>query len=250
MSTNALRGKGTVPVRPGDREIAIGDADHEIFNCPVCQRPLATGAPRCPGCGTRLLMGVQARKATALIGTGVMTGALVGGLIVALILLAFRPTTSSGPIVIEDPQQPAPSAGSTPREPIPNSVANALVRTSGLNARMAGQLPALSAAIKPTRPNSSEIARVLRVINSDAGLAAQAVPALAAWSEGRILAAELGQYYSDVRATATAALEVTLNNASAYRRNGSRMVALLQRIDELQAAAKTLGDANGIELGL
>jgi hypothetical protein len=249
MSTNALRGKGTVPARPSDREIAIGDADHEIFNCPVCQRPLATGASRCPGCGTRLLLGVQARKATALIATGAISGALVSGLLVALILLALRPATSSGPIVVDGPKA-TPSAGAVPQRPVPNAASNALNRTVGLNARMASHLPALSAAIKPSRPNSSEIARILRMINSDAGLAVKAVPALAAWSEGRLLAAELEQYYSDVRATATSALDITLNNASAYKRNGGRMVSLLQRITELQAAAKTLGDAHGIDVGL
>jgi hypothetical protein len=249
MSTNALRGKGTVPARPSDREIAIGDADHEIFNCPVCQRPLATGASRCPGCGTRLLLGVQARKATALIGTGAISGALVSGLLVALILLALRPATASGPIVVEGPQA-TPSAGVVPPKPVPNSAANALNRTTGLNARMASQLPALASAIKPSRPNSSEIARILRMINSDAALATKAVPALAAWTEGRVLAAELDQYYADVRTAATSALDITLNNASAYKRNGSRMVALLQRIADLQAAAKVLGDAHGIDVGL
>ncbi len=252
MSTNVLRGKGSGPARPGDGQIAIGDADREIFNCPVCQRPLATGVSRCPGCGTRLLMGVQARKATTLLGTGVMAGAIVGGLIVAIILLALRPAVSSSPIVGGGGTGPAASAGpgGVVTEPVPLSVSNALARTAGLNVRMAAQRPALAAAIKPSRPQSAEVAWVIRAIASDAGLAASAVPALSAWPEGRLLAYQLDQYYTRLRATASAALAVSLNDSGSYRRNGQKVVAELDEIADLLAAAQVLADAHGIDLGL
>jgi hypothetical protein len=251
MSTSVLRGKGSGPARPGDGEIAIGDADRAIFNCPVCQRPLATGSSRCPGCGTRLLLGIRARTATSLLGTGGIVGAIVGGLLVAIVLLALRPATVTVPIPgVTDPG-PAASAGARPQvKPVPRSASNALVRTTGLNARMATQRPALAAAVKPSKPKTSDVARLLRAISSDAGLAADAVPALAAWPEGRLLALQLETYYADLRATASSALQATLNNSSAYRRNGLRMIALLDRIGEYQAAAQTLADTYGIDLGL
>jgi hypothetical protein len=250
MSTNALRGKGTAPARPSDRELAIGEHDREIFNCPTCQRPLATGASRCPGCGTRLLMGVQARKATTMLATGAVAGAIVGGLIVALILLAMRPaTTVGGPLVDPVTGSPIPTNAPVQPKPVPRAASNALIRTTGLNARMAQQVPGLAAAVKPAKPNSSEVARLLRTVNSDAGLAANAVPALAAWPEGKLLAVQLEQFYSEVRHTAASALDVTLNNSAAYRRNGQRMVALLGKIDTLQDAARTLAEAHGINLG-
>ena len=251
MSTNVLRGKGAGATRPGDGQIAIGEADREIFNCPVCQRPLATGASRCPGCGSRLISGVQARKAATLLGTGGMAGAIVGGLIVAIVLLALRPATTVSPNPDGDGGGPTASAGTGPVvQPAPLTASNALVRTAGLNARMAAQRPALAAAVKPSRPNTSEVARVLRAIASDAGLAAGAVPALSAWPEGRLLAFQLEPYYAKVRSTASSALSVTLNDSGAYRRNGQAMVALLDEISDLQAAAQTLADVHGIDLGL
>jgi hypothetical protein len=251
MSTSVLRGKGSGPARPGDGEIAIGDADREIFNCPVCQRPLATGSSRCPGCGTRLLLGIQARRAAGLLGTGGFVGAIAGGLFVAIVLLALRPTPATTPMFDQPGPGPAASAGATPQvRPVPRSASNALVRTTGLNARMAAQRPALATAVKPSKPKTSEVARVLRAIASDAGLAADAVPALAAWPEGRLLGLQLEAYYADVRATASSALQITLNNSSAYRRNGLRMVSLLDRIAEYQAAAQVLAEAHGIDLGV
>lgn len=197
-------------------------------------------------------MGVQARKATTLLGTGVITGAIVGGLLVAIVLLSLRPAGTSTPNVGGGNPGPAASAGTTTPVPSPPPIAasNALVRTTGLNARMAAQLPALKAAVKPSKPNTTTVARILRTIASDAGLAAGAVSALAAWPEGRLLAFQLEPFYADVRARATTALGVTLNNPSAYRSNGQKMVALLEKIEQLQAAAQTLADAHGIDLGL
>jgi len=196
-------------------------------------------------------MGVQVRKATTLLGTGGLGGAIVGGLLVAIVLLALRPATTSSPIGNDPGSGPQPSAGSGPvAKPPPLAAHNALVRTTGLNARMASWRPALATAIKPSRPKSSEVARVIRAIASDASLAAAAVPALSVWPEGRLLALQLEAYYAKVRATASSALAITLNDTSAYRRNGQRMVALLDDIARLQAAAKTLGDDHGIDLGL
>jgi hypothetical protein len=250
MSTNALRGKSSAPTRPGDGEIAIGDSDRQIFNCPVCQRPLPTGATRCLGCGARLLFGIRAGKATALLGSGAVTGAIVGGLMVAIVLLGLRPAaTVAGPIgVVDQPRPTAPGAATPP--PVPSRTANALVRTSGLNVRLATQRSALAAAVKPSKPKVSVVAPILRAIASDASLAAEAVPALAAWPEGRILAAELRSFYANVQATASKALDVSLRDSASYRRNGVAMVALLDHIAELQAASQTLAEANGIELAI
>ncbi|MFL5680350.1 MAG: hypothetical protein ACJ77B_07095, partial [Chloroflexota bacterium] len=45
------RAKPRPPVVP--EPLVIGEPDKNIFNCPVCARPLTVGAARCPGCRTR-----------------------------------------------------------------------------------------------------------------------------------------------------------------------------------------------------
>src|SRR5688500_2238015 len=59
--------------------LAIGEADANIFACPACQRPLGSGTPRCPSCGTRLIGGVKASRAAVLVGIGVFTGMIASG---------------------------------------------------------------------------------------------------------------------------------------------------------------------------
>jgi len=59
--------------------LAIGEINQTVFDCPVCARPLAVGARRCPGCGTRLLLGIQAGKASVLAGLGLVVGIALGG---------------------------------------------------------------------------------------------------------------------------------------------------------------------------
>ena len=61
------------------RVLAIGETDANVFNCPVCARPLSEGTSRCPGCGVRLIMGVQLRRAAAILALGVVLGVLIGG---------------------------------------------------------------------------------------------------------------------------------------------------------------------------
>ena len=58
--------------------IAIGEFDQTIFECPSCARPLALGARRCPGCGTRLLAGVTLGKASGFMAAGLAAGLLLG----------------------------------------------------------------------------------------------------------------------------------------------------------------------------
>lgn len=251
MVSNALRRKGSVPARPGDGQIAIGEADGAIFNCPVCQRPLATGASRCPGCGTRLVMGVQANKAVTLLGGGGAAGLIAGGTIVAVILLAMglpAPTQ----MVAGGSTSGSPSAGSTPdaAAPVPVAAVNALAQTSGLNARLTLYQVDLTAAIKPSKPRGADVARVLRAISADATSAAAAVSALTSWPEGRLLAFNLEDFYADVRSATNSALKVSLTNSSGYKKSGQKVAALLDRIPQLQATAKAIAEAHGVDIGL
>lgn len=251
MVSNVLRRRGRVPARPGDGQMAIGDAESGIFNCPVCQRPLATGVSRCPGCATRLVMGVQANKAATLLGAGGVGGLIVGGTMVAVLLLAMGPPTQ--PQVAGGGSRggtPASSDPAVPGAPVPVSVVNALAQTSGLNARLALYQVDLAAAVKPSKPRGADVARVLRAIATDATSAASAVSALTNWPEGRLLAFQLEKFYADVRSATSSALKVSLTNSAGYRKNGGKVVTLLDRIPALQADAKAIAEANGLDLGL
>src|SRR4029078_6606135 len=59
--------------------LAIGDTDASVFACPACSRPLSEGTCRCPGCGTRLPLGVRLKRAGAILALGVAIGILIGG---------------------------------------------------------------------------------------------------------------------------------------------------------------------------
>ena len=74
MAFNLLRGR--LPGQRSDEppKLAIGEADAHVFNCPTCSRPLNDGTPKCPACGTRLIMGVAVRRAATLMGFGAIVG--------------------------------------------------------------------------------------------------------------------------------------------------------------------------------
>ncbi len=61
--------------------LAIGEIDQTVFACPACARPLALGARHCPGCGTRLILGVQAQRASLFVGLGLVGGIVLSGLL-------------------------------------------------------------------------------------------------------------------------------------------------------------------------
>jgi hypothetical protein len=253
MVSNVLRRKGSAAARPGDGQVAIGEADGGIFNCPVCARPLATGASRCPGCATRLLMGVPAGKASTLLGAGGAAGLIVGGTIVALVLFAMNPQASTPARAGGASSSPTTTGGGggTPvAAPVPVAAVNALAQASGLNSRLSLYQVDLAAAVKPSKPKGAEVARILRAIATDATSAAGTVSALSSWPDGRLLAFRLEDFYADVRAATSSALKVSLTNGSAYRKNGQKVVELLDRIPELQSDARAIAQAYGIDIGL
>src|SRR5712671_1260637 len=69
---------GPEPLFVPPSTMAIGELDQTIFECPSCSRPLALGARRCPGCGTRLIAGVTLGKASSFVAVGLAIGLLAG----------------------------------------------------------------------------------------------------------------------------------------------------------------------------
>jgi len=94
MAINALRGRSdTGDTRPGTP--AIGEDDANIVDCPVCKRPLDATSRRCPGCGTMLIGGVQASKATLFVAFGLAIGLMGGAGAMSVATLGVRTPAAS-----------------------------------------------------------------------------------------------------------------------------------------------------------
>jgi hypothetical protein len=260
MTLNVLRRGST---RRRSREAApeplpIGDEDSNIFSCPVCARPLATGARRCPGCRTRLLLGVQLTRAAAFMGLGTAFGvALTTGFLVAALSLGLAGRTAADPVA-----QPgaSPVAGPTvapsvapppsvaPGPAIPATSVTALSRTAEMNARIAGVIPILEAELAEASVDTAAVAEVFRAMNADAAYAAGAAERLGKWDEAGGVAAGLLTFYGDIRATARAGLTKSLASEPAYRAAAERMLVVLAGLGPLDAASRELATVAGIDL--
>jgi hypothetical protein len=259
MTLNVLRrGSARRPSREAAPEpLPIGDEDSNIFNCPACARPLATGARRCPGCRTRLLLGVQLTRAAAFVGLGTAIGvALTAGFVVAALNLGLAGRTAVDPVV-----QPvaSPVAGPTvapslappsvvPGPAIPATSVTALSRTAEMNARIAAVIPILEAELAEASVDTAAVAEVFRAMNADAAYAAGAAERLGKWDKAGDVAAGLMAFYGDIRATARAGLAKSLASEPAYRAAAERMLVVLAGLGPLDAASRELATVAGIDL--
>ena len=129
MTLQTLRGKaGSATEAPAPElmsaapeSMVIGEDDSEIFTCPTCSRPLATGVSRCPGCGTHLVMGMPLRRAVARGGVVLVIALAIGGGVIGAIVLiqnvvavGLAPTSATAaaasgaaPVPTVDPALPA-----------------------------------------------------------------------------------------------------------------------------------------------
>lgn len=263
MTTNVLRGRRTgrralQEVTP--EPLSIGDDDSDIFNGPACARPLAAGTRRCPGCNTRLLLGVQARRAAVFAAAGVATG-----LVAAAVFVAITMTLSqlADPAVVG--AAPVPTAavgtGTTPvatAAPLPTAVppgagipAGALValeRTAEMNARLAAGIPTLRAALAEPKIDTFAVAQVLRSMTADAAFAAGAADRLGAWDDAAGVSAGLVAVYAGIRVTALEGLAKSLASEAAYRTAATRMLEVLAGLRPLDVASRELAVGTGIDL--
>lgn len=225
--------------------LAVGEVDTHVFNCPRCTRPLATGAPVCPGCGTRLIFGVRARLALSFLVVGVSIGTLLGG----GIMYAARPAGPSAALIDpgDDGTVPgvvvaSPSAEPlTPREVgIPSKAVSALRQAAILDARMSAQGAKLKTLMKNKNAKGIDIARILRTLNTDATFGVDLAPTIAPWTDAAKLSYDLGSFYRAVRDSSQASLRASVSDDKAYRAAGKRMVTLLAKLPALDATAAAL----------
>ena len=265
MTINVLRGRGGA--RRGTREalpepLPIGDDDSDIFNCPSCARPLAVGARRCPGCRTRLLLGVQVKRAAVFVAGGIAAGLAFAS---AFVVLSVNVGLASVELREGAPAQPAASAiaepapaasvapvvSAAPVAPaIPPASVSALARTAEMNARIAAGIPILQAALAEPSVDTAVVAEVFRAMTADAAYAAGAAERLGGWDDAAYVSTGLSALYGDVRATAREGLAKSLGSEPAYRTSAEKMLAVLAGLAPLDAASRDLAEVAGIDLPL
>lgn len=237
--------------------LPIGETDSNIFNCPACARPLGTGAPRCPGCGTRLIAGVQAGRAIGFLAVGLIVGLVVGGgaMGVAAAMTRVQPVVAvdggttalptAAPVVTAAPIiTPAPVVGPL----VPTAALSALRQTALVNQRLAADAGLLMTTLALPDPSTADFARVLRSMSSNATFGQRIAPDIADWDAGTAVAADFGTFYAAIHATASEGLGASLRNDAAYVAAAESMLAVVDGLGGLDLAARSLAAGADLQL--
>jgi hypothetical protein len=231
----------------------IGEVDANIFACPACTRPLSTGTPRCPSCGTRLIAGVKLSRVSVFVGIGVFSGMIAsGGLLGISSLAAPRPTAVvavPAPPVATTSQAPIASAAPPAVDPgIPSSAISALGQTARLNQRVVADAERLTAALAVADPSSTEIAPILRAMAASASFGAKVAPTVGDWDQASAVSEDLVGFYAAIKATAEDGLASSLSSSRAYAAAAEEMLQVVAGLDAIDAASRTLAGSADIEL--
>lgn len=257
------RGRNRSKLKAMPDPLAIGEIDQTIFACPACARPLAVGSRRCPGCGTRILMGVQARRATLFIGLGLVLGVALTVTSVTAVAGLDRlarsvsdaiagPRTPAVPVATAAPLPstgPGASVGTLPGATIPPIGRSALTHAFTLHADLVQATTALEAHLKARTLDTSAVSKVLRDMSADALFGLELGSQLSTWPGSAELGSDLGTLYESIRTTAGSALAASLRNDDAYRAAARTMVGLRGELLALDAWAREIAAANGVETG-
>jgi hypothetical protein len=252
MAINVLRGRFRLAQpEPNPEALAIGEQDREIFNCPVCSRPLAVGSSRCPGCHTRLVMGVPMRRVSVFVALGT-TGAVAVVLSVITLLSVTQAFTARAGGESATPT-PAPASTSRPLPGggplrVPPNVRAALDQAASTNQRLAAISPGLRSALERGDLDSPAVAAMLRDLAVEATRGADLLGRLSKWSAADPVAVELDSLYRDVRAVARTGLAASVTNDRAYRIAAQRMVNVLRRAAPVNHTIEAVALSYGLEL--
>ncbi len=256
------------PVRPAPLEtMAIGEIGQTVFDCPKCFRPLAMGSRRCPGCRTRLIIGIPLAKASVFTSLGLAIGLAVGsvgGLVFAATRLpanapgdgtllpsgAAVGAIESGPATTPSPavtSAPSPSDVG-PSGDMPAVVRSALTQAVTLNERLGDAAHGLQTAATTTPFDASEVAQILRDISADSVYGEDLADRVAGWPDAGSAGLELRALYASIHESASAALVASVRNAAAYREGARAMLALLAGIPSVDAQVRDLATSYGVDL--
>lgn len=281
MTVNVAR-RRTRSARPVDEPTAsapvtIGELGQTVFSCPACNRPLALGARRCPGCSTRLIMRVQARRAAAFVGLGLVVGLAVGGVVTATSLLADQPTrdaaiaraAAAAALANVPPpaasQAPVASHGAAPSNGNANgsgsgsgtgsgaAAVSALTRSAisqaaAIDARLVTYGVALEAALATTDLDAIAVSQILRTMSADAVYGLQLTSHIGAWAGGKALSGELEVFYAAIKDTAAEGLTASIRNEAAYEAASVAMLSLLGSLADLDASVSAAAGRAGLDL--
>ncbi len=245
--------------RADPRGVAIGEVDAHVFNCPACARPLSDGTWRCPGCETRLVLGVALKRAALILVLGMALGGLIGGTVTAVVVTMSisntvaaaateaeaAPTADSGvPLSSLAPVIPvAPRPAGRPAAAIA-----ALSGTAVVNGRIAVDTATLKATLAKDGATTSEIARALRSLAADAALGIDLVGRLGPWTDAAAVSADLDTFYRTMAETARLGLRASLSDAKGYRNAGAAMIRALAGLGDVDVASRTLAETVDLEL--
>jgi len=242
--------------KPTPEDLAIGERDSNIFDCPACARPLSVGSSRCPGCGTRLIAGVQAKRAVAFMSVGLVAGLMIGGGVMAGVAALDRATTASAATVPAAVPSAAPAASAAiptaapvANTGVPVAALSALRQTALLHQRIVTDTDHLAAALAAPKPISVDIAKALRALSSDALFGARIAPTVGAgWTDAAGVSGQLVDFYAAVTASAKEGLSVSLQATDAYIDAGHEMLTVVGGLKDIDAASRDLAATAGADL--
>jgi hypothetical protein len=257
MAMEALRGKVARRSKPREPEpLPIGELDQDIFNCPVCVRPLAVGARRCPECGTHLIAGVPLRRAGGFVAVGVIGGLVVAFAIMigsfaverASAVISFALPGAVTPSAAPEPTAAAPTTAPNVVPAVPSSAIAALRQTTLLNQRIMADREQLATAVGARKPDGAKIAAALRSLAADASIGKRVVADVADWAEAGVVTSAFVDFYASMADRADSGLSASVTNDKAYVKSGKAMLKLLAGLPGLDAQARALTDSIGIKL--
>lgn len=254
------------PIIAPAEKFAIGEINQTVFDCPSCARPLALGARRCPGCGTRLIIGIPLSKASVLASAGLAVGILVGGAVGAVFGLSHA-AAAPGPVAMipsaapvgggtgTGAATPGPTIAPSPTptmdttgSDIPAISRSALIQIVGFNERFADPAATLSAALAAKSFDASVAAQALRALSADAVYGQQLATNVSAWSVSEPLGGRLALLYKGIHDTAVEGLDASVQNVAAYRSTARAMVRLLATVPAVNDEVRSLAAANGLTI--
>jgi hypothetical protein len=256
MTVDVARGRARRGKSIATEQMAIGEADANIFDCPRCQRPIAIGVSRCGGCGLRMVGRVPLTTVSGFIAAGLVMGVLIGGGAVmgmtALTRPVDKPVAQAPTNVTPVSPSAAPVAPSVPapvvNPGIPASAVSALRQSTILNQRLLADADKLAAALRAGSPSGAEIAPLLRTMASTASFGDRLAPAVADWPDGAAVSQSLTTFYAAVGRIAEDGLSASVQNGRAYADAGKRMLSVLAQISDLDAASRALAASADLEL--
>jgi hypothetical protein len=274
MTVNVARRRGRAhgsAESGAEAPITIGELEQTVFPCPSCNRPLAIGANKCPGCGTRLLMGVQAKRASVFVGVGLLVGLMVGGGVTtvssalnrpardaeiaaaaaAAALAAAadtKPVATSQPIATAGTGTSSGTGGTGTTGGVPAITRSAIGQAAAVDSRLSASAAALATATSAASFDTVEVSAILRSMSGDAVFGLQLTTHIGAWSGGEQVGDDLTAMYTAIQQTAAEGLTASIRNEPAYRAAATKMLKVLTGLETVDAGVRAAAAEAGVTL--